>query len=62
MRALKGNQPTLNEAVRKDFKTVAERNGLIEEWTENKFEHNRREKRGYLVIPASYLPDEITCR
>ena len=60
--ALKGNQPTLNEAVRKDFEAVAEQNGLIEEWTERKFEHNRLEMWGYLVIPASFLPDEIACR
>ena len=43
--ALKGNQPSLNEAVRKNFEAVVERNGLIEEWTESKFEHNRWEKR-----------------
>lgn len=57
--ALKGNQPTLNEAVRKDFEAVAEHHGLVEEWTERKCEHNRWEKRGYLVVPASYIPDEI---
>lgn len=60
--ALKGNQPTLNEAVRKDFDAVAKRNGLIEEWTKRELEHNRQEKRGYLVVPASFLPDEIADR
>lgn len=60
--ALKGNQPTLNDAVRKDFAAVAERNGLVEEWTKRTFEHNRWEERGSLVVPAAFLPDEIANR
>ena len=60
--ALKGNQPKLNDAVRKDFAAVAERNGLVEEWTKRTFEHNRWEERGYLVGPAAFIPDEIASR
>ena len=48
--------------MRKDFAAVAERNGLVEEWTKRTFEHNRWEERGYLVGPAAFIPDEIANR
>lgn len=57
--AFKGNQPSLNEAVRKNFEAVVERNGLIEEWTESKFEHTRWEKRRgahYAVLVKGMRP------
>ena len=60
--ALKGNQPKLHDAVRKDFAAVAEHHGLVEEWTERELDHYRIEKRGYLVVPASFIPDEIADR
>ena len=57
--AVKGNQPKLYEAVVAEIDKAVEVNEGLEKALKLKWEHGRHDGRGYVVVPASGLPQEI---
>ena len=56
-----GVQPACRASFRRGGILIYETH-LVEEWTKRTFEHNCWEERGYLAVPAAFIPDEIANR
>lgn len=57
--AVKGNQPKLYEAVVAEIDKAVKVNEALDKALKLKLEHGRYDGRGYVVVPASGLPQEI---
>lgn len=57
--AVKGNQPKLHKAVVEEIEKAADVNEALEKALRLKHEHGRNDGRGYVVVPAAGLPEEI---
>lgn len=57
--AVKANQPKLHKAVIEEIDKAVEVNEALDKALRLKHEHGRNDGRGYVVVPAAGLPEEI---